>query len=104
MPYTCRNSSLTCLYGIVNAEIEKVIYPLCDDIKVDSRFIRNWWENQSFDLMNMSQSDNSSDSYNLFNREADTGSSPVFQKLHGRYLIADIGKHLVVDLKKMIIY
>lgn len=34
----------------INAEIEKVIYPLCDDIKVDSRFIRNWWENQSFDL------------------------------------------------------
>lgn len=34
----------------INAEIEKVIYPLCDEIKVDSRFIRNWWEKQSFDL------------------------------------------------------
>jgi hypothetical protein len=34
----------------VNAEIEKVIYPLCDEIKVDSKFIRSWWEKQSFDL------------------------------------------------------
>lgn len=34
----------------VNAKIEKVIYPLCDELKVDSRFIRNWWEKQSFDL------------------------------------------------------
>lgn len=34
----------------VNAEIEKVIYPLCDELKINSRFIRNWWEKQSFDL------------------------------------------------------
>lgn len=34
----------------VNAEFEKVIYPLCDEVKIDSRFIRNWWERQSFDL------------------------------------------------------
>jgi hypothetical protein len=34
----------------VNAEIEKVIYPLCDEVKIDSRFIRNWWQQQSFDL------------------------------------------------------
>ena len=34
----------------VNAEIEKVIYPLCDEVKIDSKFIRNWWEKQSFDL------------------------------------------------------
>ena len=34
----------------VNAKIEKVIYPLCDEVKIDSRFIRNWWEKQSFDL------------------------------------------------------
>jgi len=34
----------------VNAEVEKLIYPLCDEIKVDSKFIRNWWQNQSFDL------------------------------------------------------
>jgi hypothetical protein len=33
-----------------NAEKEKTIYPLCDEIKVDSKFIRNWWENQTFDL------------------------------------------------------
>ena len=34
----------------VNAEIEKVIYPLCDEVKIDSRFIRNWWEKHTFDL------------------------------------------------------
>jgi hypothetical protein len=34
----------------VNAEIEKVIYPLCDEIQINSKFIRNWWERQSFDL------------------------------------------------------
>lgn len=34
----------------VNAETEKVIYPLCDEIKVDSKFIRTWWEKQNFDL------------------------------------------------------
>jgi len=34
----------------INTEIEKVIYPLCDEVKIDSRFIRNWWEKQSFDL------------------------------------------------------
>jgi len=34
----------------VNAEIEKVVYPLCDEVKIDSKFIRNWWEKQSFDL------------------------------------------------------
>ena len=34
----------------LNAKIEKVIYPLCDDLKIDGKFIRNWWEKQSFDL------------------------------------------------------
>ena len=29
---------------------QNIIYPLCDDIKVDSNFIRNWWDKQSFDL------------------------------------------------------
>lgn len=33
-----------------NAETEGYIYPLCDELKVDSKFIRNWWERQSFDL------------------------------------------------------
>lgn len=32
------------------AEIQKIIYPLCDEIKVNSRFIRDWWKNQNFDL------------------------------------------------------
>ncbi len=33
-----------------NAIKENVIYPLCDEVKIDSKFIRNWWEKQSFDL------------------------------------------------------
>ena len=33
-----------------NAIKEKVIYPLCDEFKVDSNFIRSWWSRQSFDL------------------------------------------------------
>ncbi|PIE50744.1 MAG: hypothetical protein CSA38_01900 [Flavobacteriales bacterium] len=34
----------------VNAEKENIIYPLCDEFRVDSEFIRNWWDNQPFDL------------------------------------------------------
>jgi hypothetical protein len=26
------------------------IYPLCDEIRVDAKFIRNWWDKQDFDL------------------------------------------------------
>ena len=33
-----------------NAEKENLIYPLCEDIKVDSKFIRSWWDKQCFDL------------------------------------------------------
>jgi hypothetical protein len=33
-----------------NADKENLIYPLCDELKVNSKFIRDWWENQSFDL------------------------------------------------------
>jgi len=28
----------------------KTIYPLCDEFKVDSKFIRSWWSRQDFDL------------------------------------------------------
>lgn len=34
----------------IHAEKERVIYPLCDEIKVDSKFIRDWWGRQPFDL------------------------------------------------------
>tara|TARA_R110002012_G_scaffold77953_2_gene198726 strand:+ start:24 stop:872 length:849 start_codon:yes stop_codon:yes gene_type:complete len=34
----------------LHAKDNKLIYPLCDDIKVDSQFIRNFWDNQCFDL------------------------------------------------------
>jgi hypothetical protein len=33
-----------------NAINENIIYPLCDELPIDSKFIRNWWDNQSFDL------------------------------------------------------
>ena len=32
------------------AEKQKIIYPLINDIKVDSKFIRSWWDKQPFDL------------------------------------------------------
>ena len=34
----------------LNAKEQNIIYPLCDDIKVDNLFIRSWWANQCFDL------------------------------------------------------
>ena len=34
----------------LNADKQGFIYPLCDDIKVDSNFIRTWWDKQCFDL------------------------------------------------------
>ena len=32
------------------AEEHNTVYPLCDDLKVDSKFIRDWWSRQCFDL------------------------------------------------------
>jgi 3'-phosphoadenosine 5'-phosphosulfate sulfotransferase (PAPS reductase)/FAD synthetase len=32
------------------AEEQNIVYPLCDDLKVDSKFIRDWWSRQCFDL------------------------------------------------------
>ena len=32
------------------AEKNNVIYPLINDIKVDKKFIRSWWDKQTFDL------------------------------------------------------
>ncbi|MAK51354.1 phosphoadenosine phosphosulfate reductase family protein [Marinobacter sp.] len=34
----------------IRANETNTIYPLCDDIKVNSEFIRNWWDRQCFDL------------------------------------------------------
>ena len=34
----------------IHAKETNTIYPLCDDIKVDSSFIRKWWDKQCFDL------------------------------------------------------
>ena len=33
-----------------NAKKDNVIYPLIYDMKVDSKFVRDWWERQDFDL------------------------------------------------------
>ena len=32
------------------AEQHKIVYPLIYDIKVDNKFIRSWWDRQTFDL------------------------------------------------------
>jgi len=32
------------------AEEQNIVYPLCDDLKVDGKFIRDWWSRQCFDL------------------------------------------------------
>lgn len=32
------------------AKEQNIIYPLIDDIQVDNKFIRLWWDNQDFDL------------------------------------------------------
>ena len=32
------------------AEEQNIVYPLCDDLKVDNKFIRDWWSRQCFDL------------------------------------------------------
>ena len=32
------------------AEKDNVIYPLIQDVKVDQKFVRNWWDRRSFDL------------------------------------------------------
>lgn len=32
------------------AKEQNLIYPLVDDIQVDNKFIRNWWDKQPFDL------------------------------------------------------
>jgi len=34
-----------------NAIKDNVIYPLMDDIQVDAKFIRSWWDKQTFDLI-----------------------------------------------------
>jgi len=34
----------------LNAERNKVIYPLINDIRVNEKFIRDWWDKQEFDL------------------------------------------------------
>tara|TARA_R110000823_G_scaffold261878_1_gene382572 strand:+ start:19 stop:864 length:846 start_codon:yes stop_codon:yes gene_type:complete len=34
----------------INAKEKNIIYPLCDDIKADNKFIREWWDRQKFDL------------------------------------------------------
>jgi hypothetical protein len=35
----------------LKAKEERVIYPLCDELPIDSLFIRKWWSNQIFDLL-----------------------------------------------------
>jgi hypothetical protein len=34
----------------INAKIEKVIYPLCDELPMNQRMVREFWDKQTFDL------------------------------------------------------
>lgn len=34
----------------INAEVEKVIYPLCDEMPINQRMVREFWDKQPFDL------------------------------------------------------
>ena len=67
-------------------------------------------DNQNFDLMNLvnnyESNPNSGDhsEYNLFNKEsALMQETPRFQRLQNQFLIADLGKPTLIDLKQLII-
>ena len=72
-------------------------------------------DNQSFDLMNLTNDSTSSSSsttygsdyqsdYGLFNREsALLQDAPRFQRLQNQFLIADLGSPTLIDLKKLIV-
>ncbi|MBY0414878.1 MAG: hypothetical protein K2Q18_11965, partial [Bdellovibrionales bacterium] len=64
-------------------------------------------ENQSYDLMNFSNSSNNSDTdmnegYSLFNRESAITNVAKFQRLHNRFIIAELDKTYLIDLKKLL--
>ncbi len=59
-------------------------------------------ENRNFDLMNFSNDSGSSSDYSLFQQISPITEAPRFQRLLGQFLIADIGKPVLVDLKKLL--
>lgn len=49
--YTAMGIRFDEMHRISNtADKQNIIYPLIYDLKVDSKFIRNWWDKQPFDL------------------------------------------------------
>lgn len=61
-------------------------------------------ENRSFDLMNFSNETGSSSDYSLFQQVSPITEAPRFQRLLDQFIIADIGKPVLVDLKKLLSY
>jgi DNA mismatch repair protein MutL len=80
--------------------------PLGHNHSAPSFFSRD--ESQSHDLMNLAHDfagTNTQDQqdYNLFNRENAHPDSPKFQRLHDQYIIADLGKAYLIDLRRLLI-
>lgn len=65
-------------------------------------------ENQSFDLMSFANTQENSShdesaSFSLFNRESAITAAAKFQRLFDRYIIADLDKTYLIDLKKLLV-
>lgn len=59
-------------------------------------------ENRSFDLMNFSNHSDASSDYSLFQQVSPLTEAPRFQRLLKQFLIADIGKPVLVDLRRLL--
>jgi DNA mismatch repair protein MutL len=90
---------------IVSQETPSNFLPNSNSQAPASFFSRD--ENQSFDLMNFSHNNQNSPrdlgEYNLFNRESAITETPRLQRLQDQYIIADLGKPFLIDLKKLLV-
>lgn len=59
-------------------------------------------ENRSFDLMNFNSDASTSSDYSLFQQISPITEAPRFQRLLDQFLIADLGKPVLVDLRKLL--
>jgi DNA mismatch repair protein MutL len=85
----------------IKSGVKKLVLP---EIKISQTSLFSKDESQNLDLISMGGNNLSElESYNVFSTNNENLKTSVFQKITGQYLIADIGKHLVVDLKKLTI-